>query len=232
MADYVFTLSDGTEIPVVMSTRRGMRNITLRPKMRPKREIHISRPWLVSESAAIKFLVSKQKWIECVFARCPEKKTLRPGDEIEYLGRRVRLQHDESLRANKFSDDGGVLGVGGDLRMFESRVRDVIKKEFLNVLKEMVRMAPREFWPKKIAIRDTTSRWGSCSTSGTMSFSWRLAFAPLDVMRYVVMHELAHKKHMDHSQQFWATVRELYGSGVERAKQWLTQHGGQLHQWF
>lgn len=232
MADYVFTLSDGTEIPVVMSTRRGMRNITLRPKMQPKREIHISRPWLVSESAAIKFLVSKQKWIECVFARCPEKKTLRPGDEIEYLGRRVRLQHDESLRANKFSDDGGVLVVGGDLRMFESRVRDVIKKEFLNVLKEMVRMAPREFWPKKIAIRDTTSRWGSCSTSGTMSFSWRLAFAPLDVMRYVVMHELAHKKHMNHSQQFWATVRELYGPGVERAKRWLTQHGGQLHQWF
>lgn len=232
MADYVFTLSDGTEIPVVMSTRRGMRNITLRPKMQPKREIHISRPWLVSESAAIKFLVSKQKWIECVFARCPEKKTLRPGDEIEYLGRRVRLQHDESLRANKFSDDGGVLVVGGDLHMFESRVRDVIKKEFLNVLKEMVRMAPREFWPKKIAIRDTTSRWGSCSTSGTMSFSWRLAFAPLDVMRYVVMHELAHKKHMNHSQQFWATVRELYGPGVERAKRWLTQHGGQLHQWF
>lgn len=232
MADYVFTLSDGTEIPVVISTRRGMRNITLRPKMQPKREIHISRPWLVSESAAIKFLVSKQKWIECVFARCPEKKTLRPGDEIEYLGRRVRLQHDESLRANKFSDDGGVLVVGGDLRMFESRVRDVIKKEFLNVLKGMVRMAPREFWPKKIAIRDTTSRWGSCSTSGTMSFSWRLAFAPLDVMRYVVMHELAHKKHMNHSQQFWATVRELYGPGVERAKRWLTQHGGQLHQWF
>lgn len=232
MADYVFTLSDGTEIPVVMSARRGMRNITLRPKMQPKREIHISRPWLVSESAAIKFLVSKQKWIECVFARCPEKKTLRPGDEIEYLGRRVRLQHDDSLRANKFSDDGGVLVVGGDLRMFESRVRDVIKKEFLNVLKEMVRMAPREFWPKKIAIRDTTSRWGSCSTSGTMSFSWRLAFAPLDVMRYVVMHELAHKKHMNHSQQFWATVRELYGPGVERAKRWLTQHGGQLHQWF
>ena len=232
MADYIFTLSDGTEIPVVITTRRGMRNITLRPKMRPKREIHISKPWLVSESVAIKFLVSKQKWVECVFARCPEKNTLRPGDEIEYLGRHVRLRHDESLRANKLSDDGGVLVVGGDLRMFESRVRDVIKKEFLNVLKEMVRMAPCEFWPKKIAIRDTVSRWGSCSTSGTMSFSWRLAFAPLDVMRYVVMHELAHKKHMDHSPDFWATVRELYGPGVERAKRWLTQHGGQLHRYF
>ncbi|MBS7386515.1 MAG: M48 family metallopeptidase, partial [Alphaproteobacteria bacterium] len=53
-----------------------------------------------------------------------------------------------------------------------------------------------------------------------------------DVMRYVVMHELAHTKHMDHSSEFWATVRELYGFGVERAKRWLTQNGGTLHRYF
>ena len=232
MADYVFILSSGEEIPVVISTRPGLRNITLRPKSSPKREILISKPWLVSENAAIRFLVSKQKWIECVYQRCPDKIIVQSDDEIEFLGRRVKLQHVSTLRSNKFSDDGCVLYVGGGADMFERRVRDEIKKEFLIVLKDMVRMAPREFWPKKIAIRDTTSRWGSCSTTGTMSFSWRLAFAPLDVMRYVVMPELAHKKHMDHSPQFWATVRELYGPGVERAKRWLTQHGGELHRYF
>jgi len=51
-------------------------------------------------------------------------------------------------------------------------------------------------------------------------------------MRYVVMHELAHTKHMNHSPEFWMTVRELYGPGVERAKRWLKQNGGQLHRWF
>ena len=65
-----------------------------------------------------------------------------------------------------------------------------------------------------------------------MSFSWRLAFAPVDVMRYVVMHELAHTRHMNHSDAFWATVRDLYGPGVGRAKRWLAAHGGELHRYF
>ena len=133
------------------------------------------------------------------------------------------------MRSNKLIGD--VLCVGGDAAMFERRVRDFIKAEFLAELKNIIRTTPREYWPRRIALRDTTSRWGSCSSTGTMSFSWRLAFAPRDVMRYVVMHELAHTKHMDHSPAFWATVRELYGFGVERAKRWLTQNGGQLHRW-
>ena len=230
MADYVFTLSSGEEIPVVITTRRGLRNITLRPKINPKREIHISKPWLVSENAAIKFLVSKQKWVECTFQKCPAKVVLKPGGVIEFLGRRVELRHDATMRSNKLVGD--VLCVGGDKDMFERRVRDFIKAELLIEVKNIIHTVPREFWPKRIALRDTTSRWGSCSSTGTMSFSWRLAFAPVDVMRYVVMHELAHTKHMDHSADFWATVRELYGFGVERAKRWLAQNGGQLHQYF
>ncbi len=232
MSQFVFTLSSGEEIPVFINTRRGVRNLTLRPKLRPGKEIHITKPWLVSENAAIKFLVSKQKWIECVFQKCPEKVKIVPGDEITFLGRTVVLQHDSGMRANKFSDDGQVLIIGGTPDMFERRVRDFVKDEFLKELKQMIRSAPQEFWPKKIALRDTTSRWGSCSSSGTMSFSWRLAFAPMDVMRYVVMHELAHTKHMNHSPEFWATVRELYGVGVEHAKRWLTKNGGSLHQYF
>lgn len=230
MSEYIFTLSSGEEIPVVITTRRGLRNITLRPKVLPRREIHISKPWLVSENAAIKFLVSKQKWIECTFQKCPAKVRLNPGDSIEFLGRVVELVHVSGMRSNKF--DGDKLLIGGAPEMFERRVRDVIKAEFLIELKQIIRTAPREFWPRRIALRDTTSRWGSCSSTGTMSFSWRLAFAPYDVMRYVVMHELAHVKHMDHSAEFWATVRELYGFGVERAKRWLAQNGGQLHRYF
>ena len=232
MSEYIFTLSSGEEIPVIITTRRGLRNITLRPKLRPVREIHISKPWLVSTAYALNFLESKQKWLECTFQKCPAKIKLKPGDVIEFLGRQIVLRHDASVRSNKYSENGEALIIGGDISMFERRVRDFIKAEFLCQVKQMIRNTPREFWPARIAIRDTTSRWGSCSTSGTMSFSWRLAFAPLDVMRYVVMHELAHKKHMDHSPEFWAQVRDLYGFGVERAKCWLAQHGGELHRFF
>lgn len=231
-AQYVFTLSSGEEIPVIITTRRGLRNITLRPRVAPRREVCVSKPWLVSERAAINFLLSKQKWLECVFQKSPVKVVLRPGDEIEFLGRCVQLVHNPNMRSNKFSADDSQLVIGGASDMFERRVRDVIKAEFLSSVKNIIRGVPSEFWPRRIALRDTTSRWGSCSTTGTMSFSWRLAFAPADVMRYVVMHELAHVKHMNHSPEFWMTVRELYGPGVERAKRWLKQNGGQLHQWF
>lgn len=230
MSEYVFTLSSGEEIPVVITTRSGLRNITLRPKLNPRREIHISKPWLVSENAAIKFLVSKQKWIECIFQKCPDKVVLKSGDKIEFLGHVVELVHVPTMRSNKL--DGDKMLVGGVPEMFERRVRDVIKAEFLVELKNIIRTTPRDLWPQRIALRDTTSRWGSCSSSGTMSFSWRLAFAPYEVMRYVVMHELAHKKQMNHSPEFWAVVRELYGPGVERAKRWLKQNGGTLHRWF
>jgi predicted metal-dependent hydrolase len=103
MAEYVFTLASGEEIPVVVTTRRGVRSITLRPKVAPRREIHISKPWLVTESVAIKFLMSKQRWIESIFQKTPQKIALCPGDEIEFLGRIVQLEHCPSMRSNKFS---------------------------------------------------------------------------------------------------------------------------------
>lgn len=235
MADYIFTSSNGDEIPVVIESRRGVRNIIIRPQITGKPAIHISKPFLVAESRAIKFLESKRKWVEHVFARVPKKCTVCDGDEIEFLDRHVKLQHCPGLRSNElFMNDNGTwtMRVGGDADMFERRVRDMIKAELLKSIKEIIRGVPREFWPAKIALRDTTSRWGSCSSTGTMSFSWRLAFAPVAVMRYVVMHELSHKKHMDHSPEFWHQVSVLYGFGVERAKRWLTQNGASLHRYF
>ena len=235
MAEFEFVLSSGERIPVVITTRRGLRNITLRPKTRPVREIHISKPWMTSVSTALRFLEQKRRWCERIFDNAPQKITVRPGDEIEFLGRHVVLQHDANRRANEFivhDEASAMLIVGGGADMFERRVRDFIRSQFLVTVKQMVRTAPRELWPQRITIRDTTSRWGSCSTSGTMSFSWRLAFAPRDVMRYVVMHELAHRVHMDHSPAFWQTVSQLYGFGVERARRWLNVHGAELHRYF
>ncbi|MDE6250502.1 MAG: M48 family metallopeptidase [Alphaproteobacteria bacterium] len=235
MSDYVFVSSSGENIPIIIDTQRGLRNITLRPKTRPVREIHVSKPWLVPVSTALKFIESKRRWIERIFANAPQKAHVSSGDIIEFLGRRVQITHDPSRRANKFiicDDNTCVLLVGGDPEMLERRVRDFIKAEFLSAVKEMIKTVPREYWPARIAVRDTSTRWGSCSTSGTMSFSWRLAFAPREIMRYVVMHELAHTKHMDHSPAFWATVAKLYGDGVGRAKRWLKINGGELHRYF
>lgn len=235
MSEYIFTCSNGVDVPVFIQSRRGSRSITIRPKITGKPEIHISKPFLIPESRALKFLDSKRKWIEGVFAKAPKKCKVCDGDEIEFLDRRVRLVYCPNIRSNELvlNDNGTwTLRVGGSIDMFERRVRDVIKAELLKAIKEIIKTTPREFWPARIALRDTTSRWGSCSSTGTMSFSWRLAFAPVAVMRYVVMHELSHKKHMDHSPAFWRQVSELYGFGVERAKRWLVKEGASLHKYF
>ena len=80
---------------------------------------------------------------------------------------------------------------------------------------------------KRITIRDTRSRWGSCSTTGTLSFSWRLALAPREVLDYVVVHELCHLRHHDHSRRFWSLVREVWPQYREH-KAWLDDHGWEL----
>ncbi|MDB5478644.1 MAG: hypothetical protein JWM96_1139, partial [Alphaproteobacteria bacterium] len=85
---------------------------------------------------------------------------------------------------------------------------------------------------KKIAgirLRDTTSRWGSCSHDGNLSFSWRLILAPIDVIDYVVAHEVAHLQHFDHSPNFWGLCREL-SSSYTMGKHWLKLHGAALQQ--
>ncbi|MBD5389465.1 M48 family metallopeptidase [bacterium] len=232
MSDYVFETSSGEQIPIVITTRRGLRNITLRPRTAPRREIHISKPWLTPTMTALRFVERKRAWIERIFDRAPQKAAVHDGVVIEFLGRRVTVRHDPARRGNAWGDAGDTLWIGGAPDMFQHRLRDVIQAEFLSAVRDMIRTTPRDLWPRRIALRDTSSRWGSCSSTGTISFSWRLALAPWDVMRYVVMHELAHRRYMDHSPEFWAFVRELYGPGVERAKRWLHMHGGELHRYF
>ena len=232
MSEFEFITSNGEKIPVLITVRAGVRNITLRPRAGDMRRIDATRPLISANSTVMKFVEQKRRWLERFFANAPRKEHLKSGDMFDFLDMRVRVVYDCAMRGNKFvlNDDGTwTLFVGGDEKLIENRVRMFIKTELLKHIKELIHQTPREFWPKKICLRDTTSRWGSRSTTGTISFSWRLAFAPFDVMRYVVMHELAHTKHMDHSAAFWTEVRGLYGFGVERARRWLNVHGGDLH---
>jgi predicted metal-dependent hydrolase len=82
--------------------------------------------------------------------------------------------------------------------------------------------------PKRIAIRDQATRWGSCSTSGTLSFSWRLIFAPPFVLDYVAAHEVAHLREMNHGPRFWRLVRDAIPA-MQKARIWLKTHGAELH---
>ncbi len=235
MTEYYFKSLNGEEIPIIITVKRGLSNMTLRPKSVPKREIRITKPYLMTKKQAIRFVEEKRKWLEDFFVAAPKKSVINSGDEIEFLGKKVKIEHVADKYSTKIIQNPAgefVLQVGGDAKMMERRIRDFIKKEFLITAKEIIKQSPKEFWPSRLSVRDTTSRWGSCSTSGTISLSWRLAFAPIDVMRYVIVHEQAHLQHMDHSVHFWGCVSHLYGDGVGRAKLWLSKNGAGLHKLF
>ena len=82
--------------------------------------------------------------------------------------------------------------------------------------------------PRRIVLRDTVSRWGSCSSTGGLNFSWRLILAPPFVLDYLAAHEVAHIVHMNHSPLFWKLTRRLH-PGTDRAEVWLKVHGASLH---
>ena len=77
----------------------------------------------------------------------------------------------------------------------------------------------------RITIREQKTRWGSCTSEGNLNFNWRLIFAPEKVLDYVVVHELAHRKEMNHSARFWALVASILPDYTEQ-KSWLREHGG------
>jgi predicted metal-dependent hydrolase len=82
--------------------------------------------------------------------------------------------------------------------------------------------------PKRISVRDQSTRWGSCSTTGTISFSWRLIFAPNYVLDYVAAHEAAHLREMNHGPRFWRLVKNTMPD-MQKARAWLKQNGAELH---
>jgi predicted metal-dependent hydrolase len=110
------------------------------------------------------------------------------------------------------------------------RLSYLCRKEFEKLLPSLIAQHSQamELFPKKISIRDTRSRWGSCSSTGNISLSWRLIMAPLEVMEYVVIHELAHLKHMDHSSAFWGVVSQ-HCPNYNQHRHWLKSNAQQLH---
>ena len=224
-----FKLSNGTYIPIIIKTRAGLKSITMRPKFVPKNEIHVSKPYFVNDSNVYSFIERKKVWLERVF-NDNQKKDISDGDKIFIFGKEVLIKHNPEQRLNTYSND--VLTLGGDDIILKHRLKEFIKKEMVKETKKIIISLNDNFFvPKRITIKDTSSRWGSCSSNSNISLSIRIAFAPYDVFRYVVIHEVSHLKHMDHSKDFWLTVSNLYGVGVCRAKLWLSKNGTSLQKY-
>lgn len=222
-------LKVGEEVlPLVIKRHASAKRICLRYNP-TQHAISLTLPSRTRVSEGLNFLMLKSQWLINTLEEIPAQKHIKPGVVIPILGRRVRVKHDDTLRTT-FKLEYELLRVAGDRELFSERMTEALKKI---AKKEITRIAEK-YADKmnrrvhRISVRDTRSRWGSCSSTGNLSFSWRLIFAPKEVLHYVVAHEVAHLRHMNHSRNFWTTVESICPS-YEPAKAWLRLHGKHLY---
>lgn len=188
-------------------------------------------PKRVSEAAAADFLARNAGWAMHQLAKLPQSRSFNPGDSIPVLGQPRAIRHDPGGRGAVILEAEALLVTGG-LEHVARRVRDFLKALARREVSARALATGARLGLKatRITVRDTATRWGSCSPSGALSFSWRLILAPEWVLDYVVAHEVAHLKEMNHGPRFWALVQSLVPE-PEKARAWLGRHGGELHRY-
>lgn len=193
------------------------------------RAIVLVRPRRAGDEMVLRFVSNQRHWIARQIAALPAGQSLDDGSTISVLGVDLIVRHRTSERGG-VRRDGAELVVSGAREHLTRRLRDWLKSEAKRELGQMARdLAARlDRHVKRLVIRDPKTRWGSCGPNGVVSLSWRLMVAPALVARYVVAHEVAHLKHMNHSAAFWRTVDDLVPDRAA-ARAWLRAHGSALH---
>ncbi|HEY5280869.1 MAG TPA: SprT family zinc-dependent metalloprotease [Pseudolabrys sp.] len=200
------------------------------------REVVLSMPVRGSLREANIFAQKHGAWIAARLNRLPRLEPFADGADVPLRGIAHRIEHRRGARGTAWiecGDDGAqLLCVAGEAPHVSRRVRDYLKREAKKDLERASRVAAEALGVslKRVSIRDQVSRWGSCSTTGVLSYSWRLILAPPFVLDYLAAHEAAHLVEMNHSRRFWRLVEGIYPD-VARAKTWLDAHGSELHRY-
>lgn len=184
----------------------------------------------MSEAQGRRFADQHSHWIADQRSALPAPLALTPGGVIPFHGQDHLIDHAPRQPGIILDPMGCRIVCGGPMENFDKRLDRWLRAEARRRLAPRVdhyaRLAGRA--PKRLRIGDPKSRWGSCSSTGTLSLSWRLVMAPDIVADYVAAHEVAHLQEMNHSPRFWALVETLVGDPAA-ARQWLARHGARLH---
>jgi predicted metal-dependent hydrolase len=213
--------------PLEYTIRRSDRARRVRVTVHPEGEVEVVLPRRAREREAAAAVAELRPWIEKRLAEAYELRAriAARGATVPFLGATLDLVTEPGrTRAHRRGD---VLYVpDGDARpAIERWYRRTARAEVAPRLDEAVAAIGAEY--ASVRIGNQRTRWGSCSTTGAMSFNWRLLLAPEDVLDYVVWHEACHLRHMDHSPRFWALL-ERHRPGYREQKAWLRRHGHTL----
>ena len=164
--------------------------------------------------------------------KLPKPRPIVPGAVVPLRGIAHRIHHLDKRGTVSVETVDGVpsLVVAGDPAHLRRRVLDFLKREARRDLEPRVLIHAEALGVtvKAIRFRDQTSRWGSCTVTGHLSFSWRLIMAPPYVLDYLAAHEVAHLREMNHSRRFWRIVEALCRE-TRQARAWLNAEGAKLH---
>ncbi len=231
---------EGAIFRIALKRVATARRLTLRVRA-ATRDIILTMPPRAGLRQAQEFAQKHAEWIAQRLARLPERLPFHPGAKIFLRGVEHLLRHCPDAGAGgerrgaawlDQSDGLPALCAGGDPAHFERRIADFLRREARRDLELAVRrhaaVAGRA--PISLSLRDTASRWGSCSAKGALNFSWRLIMAPPFVLDYLAAHETAHLRHHDHSEQFWALTKSLCPQ-TAKAEAWLKAYGAKLHRY-
>lgn len=217
---------------VELSIRLNPRARRLIVKVHPATgEVMVIAPSKRALDRAVDFARGETDWIARQLARVPARVVVAPGARIPFRGTEHLI-----LRGGEgpVSLDAALcaIKVSGNAEHAPRRLMDFLKKQAKRALEaRCFEYAARlDAKPRRITVRDTDSRWGSCSSTRSLSFSWRLILAPPFVLDYVAAHEVAHLKEMNHGPRFWALVQTLIGDPA-KPQAWLRQHGAALHRY-
>lgn len=225
-------VTDAGDVAVVVRRDRRARNYTLRLRNASGTPV-LTMPMYGSLNEARAFLERNVGWLAQQLEKAPPPRPIADGAEIPLRGVLHLIRHvpDKRGTVSVANEDGTpILVVAGDAAHIRRRVFDFLRREARRDIEPAAlgyasKLGVR---PKAIRIRDTITRWGSCSAAGELSFSFRLVMAPPFVLDYLAAHEAAHLREMNHSRRFWRLVEELCPEHA-RARRWLMREGQALH---
>jgi hypothetical protein len=208
--------------------------------LRPGKPIKVKASISTSEETIEKFLLEKEQWIvKCLTQfekereQFPEKKLVQ-SETFPFLGEQLTLRfvptplkqvffsrfeshlhmHLPTHLWNEISED--------EMQTHFPKLKKYYQQEAEKLIRERIQIWAEQMrlFPKAVKLRNQKTRWGSCTSRGSIQINWRLIGAPLAVLDYILIHELAHLQHMNHSEKFWSLVRQ-YCPQYEDSEEWL-----------
>ena len=224
----IFKIENSTDLPLKAISSSRYRRLSLRIDQKEHKAI-VNIPPNCSINRVLDFIEKNRCWIETHLLLLPEIRNFAEGDKISFFGEPLIIRHYPYLKSGVICENGE-LKVSGDKTFLSRRVRDFIYRQTQKKMTLISQQKAQKIDCKinKVTIKDTKSRWGSCSTLNNINYNWRIALAPVEVIDYLAAHEVAHLKHLDHSHEFWNCLNNLTPF-AHTGRRWLQKNGRLLY---